>query len=271
MVGPDVSGMPGERLPLGRAVECPGTLSVQCPAQGLAAVDWYRNNPRRMPHMRLGVVGAVFDTDGRVLLTRRASRMRSFPGSWVMPGGGLDPDESMADAVAREVREETGIVLDEDSVRPVGLWESVYPTSTADCIAGGTGITAHYFVVFYAALARVHRPEVTLQTEETDLAVWLSADQLAETLAHPRGGASGTVDVAASARGGQRSILLDELAGIYPRPVTSPIDSGREEDVPGVGIAQGNLFILSELLRESKQGTSTSMFFGLPGTATPKL
>jgi 8-oxo-dGTP pyrophosphatase MutT (NUDIX family) len=238
----------------------------------LAVVDWYRDNPRRMPHMQLGVVGAVFDSAGRVLLTRRAPRMRSFPGSWVLPGGGLDPGESMADAVTREVREETGVALDEDSVRPVGLWESVYPTSTADCIVGGTGITAHYFVVFYAALARVHRPEVTLQTEETDLAVWLSADQLAETLAHPRGGASGTVDVAASATGGQRSILLDELAGIYPRrSVTSPIDSGREEDVPGVGIAQGNLFILSELLREGKQGTSSSMFFGIPGAAPPKL
>eukprot|EP01043_Picozoa_sp_COSAG02_P066166 COSAG02_NODE_10209_length_1995_cov_1.378692_1_plen_160_part_10 len=160
MVGPDASGVPGVRLPLGRAAECPDTLSVQCPAQGLAAVDWYRDNPRRMPHMRLGVVGAVFDEEGRVLLTRRAQRMRSFPGSWVLPGGGLDPGESMADAVIREVQEETGVALDEDSLRPVGLWESVYPTSTADCIASGTGITAHYFVVFYAALARVHTPEV---------------------------------------------------------------------------------------------------------------
>ena len=64
--------------------------------------------------MRLGVVGAEFDATGRVLLTRRAPHMRSFPGSWVMPGGGLDPGESMADAVVREVHEETGVDLDEN-------------------------------------------------------------------------------------------------------------------------------------------------------------
>ena len=89
VLGPDLSGIPGLPLPLGRAVEYPSTLSVQCPAQGLTAAGFYRDHPRKMPNMRLGVVGAVFDKHDRVLLTRRAPHMRSFPGSWVMPGGGL--------------------------------------------------------------------------------------------------------------------------------------------------------------------------------------
>ena len=58
------------------------------------------------------------------------------------------------------------------------MWESVFPTSTAECIAAGTGITAHYLVVFYAARPVRIDPEVTLQEEETDLAVWLTADQV---------------------------------------------------------------------------------------------
>ena len=51
----------------------------------------------------------------------------------------------------REISEETGIVLARDTLQPIGMWESVFPTSTAECIAAGTGITAHYLVVFYAA------------------------------------------------------------------------------------------------------------------------
>lgn len=49
----------------------------------------------------------IFDGDGRLLLVRR----RHDPGSglWSLPGGRVEPGESVADAVRREVREETGL------------------------------------------------------------------------------------------------------------------------------------------------------------------
>lgn len=50
------------------------------------------------------VSGVVFDEKGRVLLVRH-----SHGNVWVIPGGAVDPDESPADAVVREVWEETGI------------------------------------------------------------------------------------------------------------------------------------------------------------------
>lgn len=252
VLGPDRGDIPGLRLPLGRAVEYPSTLSVQCPAQGLTAAGWYRDHPRKMPHMRLGVVGAVFDQNDRVLLTRRARHMRSFPGSWVMPGGGLEPGESFVDAVMREVSEETGIALARETVRPIGMWESVFPTSTAECIAAGTGITAHYLVVFYAARPVEVDPRVVLQQEETDLAVWLTADQLADTMSHPLGGLTGAVPAATAGPGLPATVALDNLAGIYPRP--------SETDSIGVGVAQGNLFVLAELLK----GEGVEHTFELP-------
>ncbi len=43
------------------------------------------------------------DGDGRVLLMRRATE-----GTWGLPGGGLEPGESWAQAALRECREETG-------------------------------------------------------------------------------------------------------------------------------------------------------------------
>ena len=56
------------------------------------------NNPRRT-----GVVAFV-ERDGALLLERRADF-----GTWGIPGGALDEDETVEDAIAREVLEETGL------------------------------------------------------------------------------------------------------------------------------------------------------------------
>ncbi len=55
--------------------------------------------------------GIVRDDAGRILLQRRSDN-----GLWSVPGGDLDPGEQPAQACAREVFEETGLV-----VRPVRL------------------------------------------------------------------------------------------------------------------------------------------------------
>ena len=118
----------------------------------------------------------------------------------------------------------------------------------------GDGITAHYLVpaqpsahrreqpsslrpdehrrelqvVFFVGrpLAGAGPPTVCLQEEETDLAVWLSAAQVAHVLAHPLGGAVGTVPVAAAAPGLGGTVALDALAGIYPRAAAAPGEAG---------------------------------------------
>ena len=54
----------------------------------------------------VGVGGAVVD-DGRLLLVRRASRRGH--GNWQVPGGFIEPDETIEQAVVREVEEEAGV------------------------------------------------------------------------------------------------------------------------------------------------------------------
>jgi 8-oxo-dGTP pyrophosphatase MutT (NUDIX family) len=59
------------------------------------------------------------------LLCRRASRLNSHSAQWALPGGRLDPGESVEQAALRELEEELGIGLGEDRV--LGLLDD-YPT-----------------------------------------------------------------------------------------------------------------------------------------------
>ncbi len=54
------------------------------------------------------VNAAIFDAQGRLLLTRRSASVRE-PGKWCLPGGHVDPGETWWAACIREVREETGL------------------------------------------------------------------------------------------------------------------------------------------------------------------
>jgi putative (di)nucleoside polyphosphate hydrolase len=56
-------------------------------------------------HFRAGVVAVVERSDGAVLAFERAD----VPGSWQLPQGGINLGEEAADAVWRELKEETGL------------------------------------------------------------------------------------------------------------------------------------------------------------------
>jgi ADP-ribose pyrophosphatase YjhB (NUDIX family) len=78
--------------------------------------DWTGAPLSRPPEAILPSVCAVaLDDEGRVLLHRRSDN-----GLWGLPGGKVDPGESVSAAVVREVREETGYEV--ATVRLTGVY-----------------------------------------------------------------------------------------------------------------------------------------------------
>lgn len=62
---------------------------------------------QRATQQKRAAIGIVLNTDkSKVLLIKR----RDVP-IWVLPGGGIEPGESPEEAVVREVREETGLIV----------------------------------------------------------------------------------------------------------------------------------------------------------------
>jgi ADP-ribose pyrophosphatase YjhB (NUDIX family) len=79
-------------------------------------------------------VSAIIVTGEGLLLQRRGDN-----GLWGLPGGSVEPGESVADAVVREVREETGL-----EVRPVRLIGVYSAPALGQVITYPDGNVIHY-------------------------------------------------------------------------------------------------------------------------------
>ena len=66
-----------------------------------------RPDTRQYPERPIVGVGAVIVEDGKVVIVKR--RYEPLAGRWSLPGGGLELGETLETAVAREMREETGL------------------------------------------------------------------------------------------------------------------------------------------------------------------
>ena len=113
---------------------------------------------------RVPCVGAVVhDGGGRLLLVRRGTPPGR--GLWSVPGGRVEPGETPVEAVVREVREETGLL--------------VQPTRLAGTVERpGLGGTVYVIEDFVAVLADGSSPSDAVPGDDADEVGWFTSEQL---------------------------------------------------------------------------------------------
>jgi 8-oxo-dGTP pyrophosphatase MutT (NUDIX family) len=129
---------------------------------------WRRQTARVLP----------VNPEGRVLLLHGWDPHHPDRPFWFTIGGGAEPGESLRDAAVRELREETGIVVDPASLgKPIARNTVEFSWNGYDIVQGQT---------FYAVL--VESADVTLdgmdswERATTDKHAWLSAADLGPDL-----------------------------------------------------------------------------------------
>ncbi|MEZ4268813.1 MAG: (deoxy)nucleoside triphosphate pyrophosphohydrolase [Myxococcota bacterium] len=84
--------------------------------------------------------GEGADGSARYVVTRRPAGADHLPGAWELPGGKVDPGESPADALVRELREELGVEI--TAPRPLTFSWHAYPERTVLLLFFGAETTA---------------------------------------------------------------------------------------------------------------------------------
>lgn len=100
---------------------------------------------REYPDRPVVGVGGVIIDEGRALLIRRGSE--PLRGEWSIPGGTLELGETLAEGVARELLEETGLV-----VRVLGqieVFERIYTAKGGGASKKKKRPRFHYVIVDY--------------------------------------------------------------------------------------------------------------------------
>ena len=93
-----------------------------------------RSDPGSLRHAAVAVVVVEADVPGEAafLLTKRTPRLRAHGGQWALPGGRVDPGETIRHTALRELHEELGVLASIDDV--LGALDD-YPTRSGYLIA----------------------------------------------------------------------------------------------------------------------------------------
>lgn len=144
-----------------------GVLDGSVPTVGLvreALADY-----RPFEHHRVAAYGVALrpGPSGEEVLLTRISARGAHPGSWTLPGGGVAHGETPSDALAREVREETGLDATTGAVLTV-VDDHVHGTAP-----NGRDEQLHTVGLVYAVAVGDGEPVVAEPDGTTDRAAWV--------------------------------------------------------------------------------------------------
>jgi len=113
----------------------------------------------------VGVVMAIIGAETYVLLTKRSLDMEDMPGRWCLPCGYLDWDETLIEAVEREILEETTLNLKDYRQNLTINFPASRVNSNVESNRQNVSITSVYVLEGLKELPKV---EVTIETSEVE-------------------------------------------------------------------------------------------------------
>lgn len=115
---------------------------------------------------------ALIEKDGKFLMGKKLKDVGPYPNTWNLPGGGVEENESLEDAIKREVMEETG--LEVTRVENVGYLEDEEPNKHGE-------MTHYEFHIFKVSVSGDENV-----TDEFPELIWVDKTKLNEVpLARP--------------------------------------------------------------------------------------
>ncbi|WP_318357164.1 nucleoside triphosphatase NudI [Enterobacter sp.] len=117
------------------------------------------------------IVCPVIQNEGEYLLCKMAADRGVFPGQWALSGGGMEPGETMEEALRREIREELGEELDITEVKPWTFRDDVRMKTYAD------GTTEEIYMI-YLIFDCVSANRAITFNEEFQEVIWVSPEAM---------------------------------------------------------------------------------------------
>lgn len=117
------------------------------------------------------IVCPVIQNNGEFLLCKMASDRGVFPGQWALPGGGMEPGETMETALMREIMEELGEELNITDIRPWAFRDDTRTKTYQD------GTTEEIYMIYLIFDCISANRKITFNEEFQEI-TWVSPEKL---------------------------------------------------------------------------------------------
>ena len=121
---------------------------------------------RGVDYIGVGVGAAIFNSEGKLLITLRGNGAKNERGKWEIPGGSVEFGETLEQAIKREIREELDVEI--EILTFLGICDHIIPEDHQ-----------HWISPTYICRIKKGTPHI-LEAEKCERIGWFSLDEAEE-------------------------------------------------------------------------------------------